>query len=179
GAVISDDTGAATIVNDDAASYLSINDKSIAEGNSGTKTVTFTITRAGSAAAAASVNWATINSSATAPSDYVAVPPTALAFAAGERTKTVSVTVNGDSILEGDEAFLVRLSAPVGAALSDDTGVATITNDDAQGYFSISDVSIPEGDSGLSTAIFTITRSGNVSGPASVNYLTNNGSAAA
>src|SRR5204863_8045002 len=112
----------------------------------------------GNVTGSASVNYFTANGSASSGSDYVALPTTPLSFATDERTKTVSVTVNGDTAIEPNETFVLRLTSPVGATVSDDTGVATITNDDAQGYLSINDLSIAEGDSGSRTATFTITR---------------------
>ena len=59
---------------------ISISDVTIAEGNSGTKTATFTVSRTGTAAF--SVNYATADGTATAGSDYVATSDT-LNFAAG------------------------------------------------------------------------------------------------
>jgi hypothetical protein len=48
----------------------------------------------------------------------------------GETSKPVSVTVSGDATIEPNETFLVRLSAPVNAAIEKDTGIGTIVNDD-------------------------------------------------
>jgi hypothetical protein len=179
GALLSDDTGVATITNDDAYSYLSINDITVPEGNSGTKTGKFTVTRSGSTAQPASVMYTTNNASAVAPTDYVTVPPTELDFAAGETSKTVSVTVNGDTTFESNETFVMRLSSAVNTILSDDTGVATITNDDTRVYLSINDTYVTEGNAGTTTATFTVTRSGGSSAAVSVSYVTGNGSAVA
>jgi len=149
--------------------YLSVNDLSINEGST-TKTADFTVTRSGDLSRSVAVNVATANGNALAGSDYVAVPTTTVNFAVGQKTQIVPVTINGDTVPEPDKTFQLRLSSPVGAVLSDDTGVATIVNDDAAAYFSINDVSINEGNSATRTATFTVTRSGNASGPASVTY---------
>src|SRR5205823_774444 len=172
----SDDTGVGSIVNDDAATYLSVNDVILNEGAS-TKAATFTITRSGNVANSSSVTYATGNGSATAGSDYVGIPFTAVSFAPSEKTKTVAVTINGDNIPEPDETFMLRLSSPVGAVLSDDTGVGTIVNDDGSTHLAVNDVTINEGNSGPSPATFTITRSGNTAIASSVNYATSNGNA--
>ncbi|MCT0206108.1 type I secretion C-terminal target domain-containing protein, partial [Synechococcus sp. CS-1332] len=49
---------------------------------------------------------------------------------AGE-TKTVSVTINGDTVFEPNETFFLNLSAPTnGVTLADGQGLGTIFNDD-------------------------------------------------
>src|SRR3954452_17678420 len=180
---ILDGTGAGTIQNDDAAPVvgnISINDVSISEGNSGTKLATFTVSRTGTAAF--SVDYATSNGSASAGSDYTAIPLTTLNFAQGEATKTISVTINGDTTVEGDETFSVDLSNAVGPSgtILDGTGAGTIQNDDAApvvGNISINDVSISKGNSGTKLATFTVSRTGTAA--FSVDYATSNGSASA
>ena len=179
GAIILDDTGIGTIVdNDPILPLFSVNDVSVAEGDSGTKLATFTITRS-LPTGASSVRWTTNNATAVAPGDFVAVPPTSVAFADGESTKSVSVTVKGDTDPERDETFLVRLTSATGANIADDTGVGTITNDDgAVPQLSVSDATVPEGDSGNTLATFTITRSGAI-GSSSVSVSTVDGTAKA
>ena len=111
------------------AGSVSINDASISEGDSGTKTMVFTVTRTGGTAAF-SVNYATANSSATAGSDYAATSGT-LSFGVGVNSMTVAVTIYGDTALESNETFLLNLSgATGGATISDAQGVGTIANDD-------------------------------------------------
>ena len=108
---------------------ISINDATILEGNSGTKVMTFTVTRTGGTAAF-SVNYATANDTALSGSDYLAVAGT-LNFASGANTQTISVTISGDTTVETDETFFVNLfGATNGASISDGLGIGTITNDD-------------------------------------------------
>ena len=79
---------------------VSISDAQIVEGNSGTQLLNFTVTRSGGTAAF-DVNYATSDGTATvADNDYVNVPTTALHFNAGDTTKTISVTINGDTKVE-------------------------------------------------------------------------------
>jgi chitinase len=179
GAVISDDTGLATIVDDEAATYLSVSDASVSEGNSGSATATFTVTRSGRTTATSSVQVATANGSATAGSDFTARASTTVTFAAGETSKPVSVSVIGDTVPEADETFSLNLTAAVGATISDAAGVATIVNDDAPAYLSVNDIAVNEGNVGTSTATFTVTRTGNTSGAASFTFATANASATA
>ena len=75
---------------------LSIADASVTEGNSGTTTANFTVTLSAAATSTVTVNYATANGTATAGSDYVAASGT-LTFTAGQTSKTIPVTVNGDT----------------------------------------------------------------------------------
>jgi hypothetical protein len=79
-----------------------------------------------------SVNYATSPGSASAPDDYASTGGT-LTFAAGETTKTVSVDVVGDTLVEPNETVDLVLSGPVNATLAGATAAAMITNDDVRG----------------------------------------------
>ncbi|MCB9016960.1 MAG: HYR domain-containing protein, partial [Lentimicrobiaceae bacterium] len=130
---ITDATGTGTITNDDSAT-LSIGDVTLAEGNSGTTSFSFTVTLSAASDAAVTVDYATADGTATiADSDYGTATGT-LTFAAGETSKTITVSVNGDNKVEADETFTVGLNN-MGTngrsiTLSDDSGLGTITNDD-------------------------------------------------
>ena len=102
------------------------------------------------------VDYATANGTATAPSDYAAATGT-LNFAAGETTKTISVDVNGDVLDESNtESFAVVLSGAANATIGVASGLGTITDDDPLPALSISDVTVPEGDTGTVAANFTV-----------------------
>ncbi len=79
----------------------------------------------GDASSAVTVNYATSNLTATAGSDYVASNGL-LTFAAGETTKTINITINGDTVHENNESFLISLSTPTGAVLSSTGGAVLI-----------------------------------------------------
>ena len=103
---------------------------SIVEGNSGSQSLTFTVNLSAAASSAVTVNYATANGSATAGSDYNATSGT-LTFAAGELSKTIAVSVLGDTTVEQNETFTVSLSNPIGTDLGTTTSTtATIVNDD-------------------------------------------------
>ncbi|MGI8810820.1 MAG: endo-1,3-alpha-glucanase family glycosylhydrolase [Acidimicrobiales bacterium] len=163
---------------DTTLAQFAVNDVTVAEANLGTKAAIFTISRSGAVAGPASVQWSTLNNSAVAPGDFVAVAPTTVSFGPGETTKTVSVTVNGDTAVEAQERFFVRLANAASATIADNSGSGIITNDDAA-TFAVNDVTVAEGNSGTKAAIFTISRSGAVAGPASVQWSTLNNSAVA
>jgi hypothetical protein len=80
------------------------------------------------------VDYATVQSSATADVDYLTTSGT-LTFAPGETHQTISVTIIGDSEAEPEERFTLALSSPDNATISmfSDTLNATIVNDDGPG----------------------------------------------
>jgi phosphodiesterase/alkaline phosphatase D-like protein len=112
---------------------IAIDDVSIAEGNSGTSVMTFTVTRSNNSGAF-SVDYATADQTATAGSDYAAATGTLSFAAGGELTRTVSVTINGDTAVETAETLAVNLTNVVNtsgtATIADAQGIGTITNDD-------------------------------------------------
>jgi probable HAF family extracellular repeat protein len=108
---------------------MSIDDVANAEGKSGTRSFTFTVSLSVATTVAVSVNFATANGSALAAEDYQAVSGT-LVFDAGETTKTIVVDVIGDRKREPDESFSVNLSGASGATMFDTSGAGRIRNDD-------------------------------------------------
>jgi hypothetical protein len=184
--------GTGTILNDDSAPTISINDVSQAEGNSGTSTMTFTVLLSNPSAFPVSINYATADGTATvADSDYVAKsgtvnftasgPPPAdgnVVSTVGNISQPISITINGDTKVEPDETFFVNLSGGSGytAAGSDFTGQGTIQNDDVPTtnmQFSAATYSGPEG----TNVIVTVNRTGDTSGTSTVHYATSNGTA--
>ena len=110
---------------------ISINDLILVEGNSGTTSFDFTVTRSGDTTGTSTVNFATADGTATlADSDY-ASNSGLLTFTAGQTIKTVSVLVSGDLAVEPSEQFFVNLSTCVGCNIGDGQGRGTITNDDS------------------------------------------------
>ncbi len=178
-ATIADDTGLGTITDNDALPALAIDNVTVpVEGNSGTVNATFSVTLNTPSGRAVSVDYATADSSATAPADYAAAAGT-LTFAAGETTKTITTTVNGDLLDEINEQFVVNLSNPFNATFSDSVGVATITDDDPLPALSIGDATVTEGDSGTVNATFTVTLAPVSGRDVFVQYATADGSATA
>ena len=109
---------------------VSINDVSVAEGNSGTVNAVFTVRSSYAVDTAVTLNYSTAPGTATAPGDYVATSGT-LTIPAGTTAAAVSVPVQGDGTFEPDEAFFVNLSNPSNATIADGQGVGTIRNDDS------------------------------------------------
>jgi hypothetical protein len=108
---------------------VSVADAQVAEGNSGPATLSFAVTLDKPSTQSVSVGYATADGTATAGSDYVAASGK-VTFAPGETSKTVNVTVNGDTAIEPDETLTLNLSGPTNATIKKGVGAGTITNDD-------------------------------------------------
>ena len=134
-ATIGDSQGVGTVTNDDQAK-LSIDDVTVAEGDSGTTECTFTVTLDTSVDTPVNVDFATADETATNADSDFAIATSSLSFtgAAGE-ARTATVNVIGDEFVEADETFLVNLSNVAASGrdvtLLDSQGQGTITNDDA------------------------------------------------
>src|SRR5207247_7108928 len=121
------------------------------------------------------VPYATADGTATlAGSDYQAASGT-LTFAPGIISKTISVLVNGDTVTEPDETFVVNLSSPTNAMLSNAQGTGTILNDDPNPLLSINHVAATEGNSGTKTFSFAVTLSAASTQTITVQYATADG----
>lgn len=110
---------------------LSIADVSLAEGNSGTKNLTFTVSLSkADRSKTITANFNTADGTAGAGSDYTAASGT-VTIAAGKTTTILNVAIAGDTAVELNETFFVNLSNPVNAVIGDGQAVGTITNDDS------------------------------------------------
>ncbi|MEL7251920.1 MAG: Calx-beta domain-containing protein, partial [Bacteroidota bacterium] len=120
-----------TIINT-SVTNVSINDVSLNEGDAGTTSFDFTVTRS-SNATAFTVTFSTEDGNATAGQDYTEIASSTLNFAAGGAlSQTFSVSVQGDEGAEPNESFFVNLSnATNGTFISDGQGLGTILDDDA------------------------------------------------
>jgi len=174
--IISDSQGEGTIVNDDPV--LSIDDLTLAEGDSGTSNAVFTVTLSLDSGETVTVDYTTANGLALSGQDYEAVTGTLTFTSGGALTQTISVPINGDTTDEIDEDFLVQLSNATNADILDAEGVGTIQNDDLP-RISIDDASAWEDDDGTAEIAFTICLSADPLVPVSVDWTTAAGTATA
>ncbi len=128
-ATIGDGQGVGTIIDDDGLPSLSINDVTVTEGDAGSVNAVFTVSLSAASAQTVTVTYATADNTAAAPADYTTAGGT-LTFAPGDTTQTIIVAVQGDTLDEPDETFLVNLSGATDAIISDGQGVGTIIDDD-------------------------------------------------
>jgi Ca2+-binding RTX toxin-like protein len=125
---------------------ISADTSSAAEGNSGSKAFTFTVTLSEASATAQTLSWAAAGwgASAADQSDFASSLSGSLSFAAGETSKTITILVAGDTSFEANEGFTVTLSdLSSGLTAGKLSASATIANDDVQTVFT--------GDAGANT----------------------------
>ena len=106
---------------------LEVADAHVQEGPNATLAFAVTLSRAPTGAV--TVDYATLDGTAEAGSDYTATSGT-LTFASGETEKTVSVPVLDDTHDEGSETLTLTLSNPSGAYIEDGEATGTIYNSD-------------------------------------------------
>ncbi len=123
----SGDTGG--ILADD---WLTVNENKMAyltaiqfAGSDSDAVATFRVSLTSASAQPVTVQYATSNMTASAGSDYTATSGT-VTFAPGETEKTIAVLVQRDILVEGSETFMVMLSNPSGATVTDAMAVGTI-----------------------------------------------------
>ena len=176
-ASIADGQGLGTIQNDEGVPTLIISDVTLPEGNAGPTNFTFTVTISAPSATPVTFNYATADGTATIlGSDYAAAAGIGT-IPANAPSTTITVTVNGDTTFEPTETFFVNLSGASGAAISDNQGLGTITNDEGVPTLLISDVTLPEGNAGPANFTFTVTISAPSATPVTFNYATADGTA--
>lgn len=179
GATIADNSGVGTIIDDESAPAVSIEDAQVSEGDSGAAALGFTVTLShADSTQAVTVPYAAEDVSASRPGDYE-LADGSLVFEPSQVSKVVTVSVKGDQIDEPDEVFRINLGPLSNAVPADVEGTGTIADDDATPAVSISDRSIREGNKGTKVARFTITLSGASGAAVVVGYETSGGSATA
>lgn len=92
----------------------------------GATSVTFDVERTGGDGGAVSVQYATVNGTATAGSDFIAKSGTLNWANLDAHIEHVTVTLTDDSTYEGDESFTFALTNPTGGAGLDGAATATV-----------------------------------------------------
>jgi T1SS-143 domain-containing protein len=162
----------ATIIDNDGAPSLFVNDISV---NEDAGTATFTVTLSNPSASPVTVGYSTADGTAVAPGDYTAGSGT-LTFAPGVTSQTVTVPIANDTLDEADETFTVTLSAPTNATLADATGIGTIVDDDAApAVASVSSPTTAEG----TDLVYTVTLTNGSASAVSFPFSLGGGSASA
>ena len=128
-AIISDGSGAGTVLDDDPPPTITIADTALLEGDSGTTNAVFQLTLSKLAIVDVSVRCTTAPNTATT-NDYTHTVTT-VTFPTGTTNATYAVPVRGNTVSEPDETFFVNLTLPVNATIARTQAVGTIVNDDA------------------------------------------------
>ncbi|MEG4395519.1 Calx-beta domain-containing protein, partial [Microcoleus sp. BROC3] len=123
-AVTPQNTATVTIDDNDIEYGIVANNATVAEANSGTTPITYTITRSGRTDVSSTVDY-TLAGTATNGTDYnnvvvsgtnVTAAGSKITFAAGATTATINLDVLGDTVAETNETIDVTLSNPTAAA---------------------------------------------------------------
>lgn len=192
-AFIADAQGVAWIADDEPRITIESPGSYVAEGNTGTTAVTFTVRLSAASDAPVSVNFSTAEGdtqwwggngyyyygqppAATAGVDYQSRSGT-LTFAAGETARAITVLVNGDRLAEQDEAFSVDLSGASGGVIDWGHAVGTIVDDEPR--IGIGHATVTEGNAGTKVITFTVTLSAASGEEVRIGYATADGSATA
>jgi hypothetical protein len=159
---------------------LGIGDAGVLEGNASTRYATFTVSLSQTSSSPVTVDYSTVAGTAAAGSDFgdktgsVAIP-------AGTMSKTIAIKIKGDTVVEPDETFKVKLSNPVGATFSRKNGTGTILNDDpptaSDIRAGIGNASVVEGSAGKRALAFTVSLSAVPTTAVTVSYVTTAGTA--
>ena len=157
-AAIGTATATGTITDDDGEPSLSIAaPAAVTEGNRGSTNMLFTVNLAPAAGQEVTVEYGVdASSTATADTDFTDLSGT-LTFAAGETSKTITVSVTGDAVDEPDETVVLKLSNASNAAIDTATATGTITDDDGEPSLSIAaPAAVTEGNRGSTNMLFTV-----------------------
>src|SRR5439155_8058706 len=162
--ILDDDT--AGVINFSAAHYSISETAAVAIIN---------VTRSGGAASGVTVDYATSDGTATAYFDYLPSSGT-LSFGAGELTKSFAVSNLDDTLAEGNETILLKLSNPAGGARLGTISNAVLTIIDDEPGLQFSSINYTNNEV-LSPALITVARSGASTGTVSSAYYTQDGTA--
>jgi Calx-beta domain len=169
GAVIATPSTTIIIQDNDAKPVVIVGGTIVKEGDSGTKNLAVSVNLDHRSVQDITVDFATVNGTATAGSDYVATSGT-VTLPAGTLTAPLNITINGDTTVEPDETFTISLSNAINAnAIVFMNPIVRIDNDDATLQLSNGSFSVNES---AGEATVTVTRIGDLSRAATIQFAT-------
>ena len=154
--------GPPAIVHFSTASYAAAESSGVA---------TITVQRSGNTTTEVTVNFLTTDGSATQGDDYTNTTGT-LTFAANETSKTFTIPIVPDVLVEGNETVTLTLNTPTGGAVLGTPSGATLTVSDtlpATIQFTAFDFTVSE--FGVN-AVISVSRTGNTASEVTVNFST-------
>ena len=168
------------IDNDDAEPTINIATPiSITEGADGVFSVlNFSVTLSNPSSFQIGVDYIVSDVTATSGLDYINNNG-AIVFIPGDISATISVTVLGDNINEGDETLTLTLQNALNATIGVATSTATITDDDAIPTLTVNPLTILETDVHNTTASVVISLDRPTVNDVTFNYATGAGTATA
>ena len=163
---------------------LSVDDASLAEGNSGTRLLSIPVSINTTSNVAVNVDWETVDGTATSgvacgpDVDYMWASGTA-AIAAGSQATSIQVLLCGDALIEPDETFTVALDGIQNAVLATPQATATILDDDNVPTLTVADARALEPGAGSAALLFRARLSRTSAHDVLVDYQTGNATALA
>jgi glucose/arabinose dehydrogenase len=146
--------------------------------NENDASVAVTVVRTGGSDGVATIDYTTVNATAIAGQDYTTTTGR-LTFANGETSKTLTIPILNNSLVEATETFNLSMDATSGAALGTSrTAIITIIDDDGVPTIDFDQPNFNVTEAG-GTATITLRRSGNTNTSSSVRVSTSNGTALA
>ena len=177
GARIGTGTGTGTITDDDDPPTISIDSPTVAEGDSGSTNMTFTVSLSATSGRLVTFRYGLVvaQSTATSGTDYRAIAetianPGTLTLAPGETSKTITVEVLGDTADEPDETVRLQIASPTNATLGTNSRGDGIIEDDDLGVLRTGPASVTEGNTGSTNMTFTLTLTAPAGEEVTVNY---------
>ena len=107
----------------------------LSEGNSGNSVFSFAVTLSKPYSKQVTITYSTVEGTARAGEDYVAVTNQSLVFQPNETQKNITISVVGDDNKEGDDVFTLMLTGATNASIQQFNSTATIVNDDTRVNF--------------------------------------------
>jgi uncharacterized repeat protein (TIGR01451 family) len=174
-------SGTTTIYDFEPTPSIGISDLSQFEGTGTTTNFVVTLTLSEPVSQTVTVNYSTADGTATvADGDYTPVVNGTATFTPGTTSTTVTIVVNADAKFELDEDFFINLTNPQFATVGDPQARVVILNDDLQPTIAIGNVSLSEGNTGITPPTpftFTVSLSNPSHQNISVNWITTPGTA--
>jgi uncharacterized repeat protein (TIGR01451 family) len=155
---------------------LFVSSVSAIEGNTTNVVVTLTPRLSFALSRPASFDFATTVSGATPGADFMATNGQ-IVFLPGETSNTLSLVIFPDTLDETNELVSVSVFNPVNLSLNLGQSAVTIIDDDDPPSLAIDDVTITEGNSGTSPAVFPVRLSAAGGLRVQANYFTASGTA--
>ena len=180
-ASVLDGVGVATIKDDDPVPTVLVDGVTVNEGTGGTSLATLTVRLSAPSQRTLLTGYATKDGTAVAGQDYQQAAEL-LTFNPGETSKTISIPIAPDDVIEENEAFEVF----VFNTASDGDGVRPVTvtivdddlNEQNKPGLSVNDVTVREGEAPTNTpAVFTVSMDRALPRRVRVNYAVTPGSA--
>lgn len=121
--------------------FLSISDaEAVVEGDTGQKEMKFVVSLNNVATEDVSFKYTIYDMNSNSSNDYVQHDDNiTITIPTGQSSAEIVVLINGDTLVEEDENFIIHLSSVTGAVLVDDSAIGSIINDDILPTVSIAD----------------------------------------